>query len=346
MTTASDSPDAERPVCGPEVDVLMAVHNGAAWLEDVLAGLAAQEGVRIRLRVWDNASTDGTADLVKRLSPSAEVIRSEENIGFWAAMELLSTRCENEVLVALTDVQLAPDFLARATAAFADPTVGAVQGKLYQLLDGARTTVIDTVGFRIARTRRITIAGHGEVDHGQYDHQAEVFAVEGAAPVFRTRAFRDSAVDGHVIDPAYSGGPLAYGDDLDLGWRVSLFGWRQVLVPEAIAWHDRSTTHDTASGLRSHLERIPQRRAIPREKRILDWVNVRCTIVKNDATADLLRDLPFIVVRELAVLFYMLLVEPRTLVAVPRFVRVLPHMLRQRRLVQARARADLRQWIG
>jgi GT2 family glycosyltransferase len=337
------SPESSGPE--PDIDVLMAVHNGAPWLGDVLAALAAQTGAEFRLSVWDNASTDATTEIVRQLIPSARIVRSDENIGFWAAVERLSESCTGEVLVALTDVVLAPEFLARASAAFADPSVGAVQGKLYQLRGGDRTTVIDTIGFHIDRSRRVTIAGHGEIDDGRYDRTGPIFAVEGAAPVFRTRAFRDAAVEGHVIDPAFRAGPLGYGDDLDLAWRMALFGWRQVLVPDAVAWHDRSTTHETATGLRSHLGHIPERRAIPIEKRVLDWVNVRAARLKNDRAADVLRDLPFIVVRELVVLVYMLLVEPRALAGVAHLLRLTRPMLRQRRIVQRRARADLHEWF-
>jgi GT2 family glycosyltransferase len=321
------------------------VHNGAEWLDDVLTSLVAQTGATYALAVWDNASTDDSVDRIERALPSARIVRSTENVGFWAAIEALSKGCTGELMLALTDVQLAPDFLARCAAGFADPEVGAVEGKLYQLRDGERTTVIDTVGFQVDRARRITIAGHGELDHGQYERAVPVFAVEGAAPMFRTRAFRDVEVDGHVIDPAFREGPLGYGDDLDLAWRMALLGWRQLLVPDAIAWHDRSTTHDVADGLRDHVGRIAARRAIPIEKRILDWVNVRAARIKNDRTADVLRDLPFIVWRELTVLAYMLIVEPRALAGIPRLARLVPSMRRQRRVVQRRARADLRAWF-
>ena len=331
---------------GPDssIDVLMAVHDGAAWIGDVLESLNAQTAP-YSLTVWDNASTDDTVAIITRVAPNARVVRSDDNIGFWAAIEMLSASCSAELFLALTDVQLAPDYLERAAAAFAGPDVGAVEGKLLQLDGGARTTIIDTVGFSIDRSRRVTIAGHGEPDHGQYAHTL-IFGVEGAAPMFRTQAFRDAAVDGHVIDPAFRSGALGYGDDLDLAWRLSLFGWQQVLEPEAIGWHDRSTTRTTATGLSSHLARVRQRREIPLEKRILDWVNVRASRLKNDRTRDALRDLPFIAARELMVLVYTLLVEPRVLAGLPRLARLTPAMLRQRRIVQARARADLRHWFS
>ena len=279
-------------------------------------------------------------------SAAATITRSTDNIGFWAAIERLSERCRRRP-DARAHRRPARAGLPRTRAAegFADPEVGAVEGKLYQLRNGERTTVIDTVGFNVDRARRITIAGHGEPDHGQYDDRLPVFAVEGAAPMFRTRAFRDVAIDGHVIDPAFRDGALGYGDDLDLAWRMALLGWRQLLVPDAIGWHDRSTTHDVADGMRDHVGRIAARKAIPIEKRILDWVNVRAARIKNDRTSDVLRALPFILLRELTVLGYMLIVEPRVLAGIPRLARLLPGMRRQRRIVQGRARADLRAWF-
>jgi GT2 family glycosyltransferase len=328
----------------PCVDVLMAVHNGASWLPGVLAALSTQASVRVRLLVWDNASTDGTPDLVIELFPTAEVIRSEENLGFWAAIERLSEKCRSELFLALTDVHVSPDFLASVIPAFDDAAVGAVQGKLYELRNGTRTRVIDTVGFRMDRGRHITIAGHGETDRGQYAHAHPIFAVEGAAPVFRTRAFREAAIEGHVVDPDFRVGPLGY-EDLDIAWRLALFGWRQVFAPAAVGWHDRSTTHTGASGPVSRLRRVPQRRSIPLEKRILGWTNMRFAIVKNDRTSDLLRDLPWILAHEILVLGYMLAFEPGALTGLKRFARLLPSMLRRRRAVQARARADLRAWI-
>ena len=227
---------------------------------------------------------------------------------------------------------------------FENAAVGAVQGKIYELQQGTRTNVIDTVGFRVDRGRHFTIAGHGEVDRGQYSQGGPIFAVEGAAPVFRTFAFRNAAIDGHVVDPDFRVGPLGY-EDLDIAWRLSLFGWRQVFVPEAVAWHDRSTTHTGASGSVARLRRVPQRRAIPLEKRVLGWTNMRFAIVKNDRTSDLVRDLPWIVVHEIMVLGYMVLFEPEALVGFKRLARLLPRMVRRRKAVQRRARSGLRSWI-
>ena len=74
------------------------------------------------------------------------------------------------------------------------------------------STLIDTVGFQIERSRRITNIGHGEEDRGQYDKEMEIFGVEGAAPIFRKEALLDSRVMGEIVDHDM----FWYGDDVDL----------------------------------------------------------------------------------------------------------------------------------
>jgi GT2 family glycosyltransferase len=119
---------------------------------------------------------------------------------------------------------------------------------------------------------------------------------------------------------------------------MTLFGWRQVFIPAARGWHDRSTTKDVSRGMRDHLRRRHARAAITPAKRRLDWANVRFTIIKNDHILNVLRDLPWILGRELLVQAYFLLYEPRTLLAWGRFLRSVPVMLRRRRTVMRRAR--------
>ena len=93
------------------------------------------------------------------------------------------------------------------------------------------TKTIDTCGFQIFRSRRIVNIGHGEEDRGQFNQEKEIFAVEGAVPVLRRQALEDCRLKSQgnkIIDPDF----FWYGDDLDLAWRMRLFGWKQVFAPE------------------------------------------------------------------------------------------------------------------
>jgi GT2 family glycosyltransferase len=247
---------------------------------------------------------------------------------------------------------LHPEFITEAVAACQrDPALAAVQGKIYQYslskLPATSyqlpATLIDTCGFALTKGRRVVNIGHGEPD--TFRKAEDVFGVEGAVPFFRRSALERCHVEGHIWDSDY----FWYGDDLDLAWRMTLFGHRQRFVPSAIAWHDRSTTKGAArTPVIGQLTRLKHRRAIPLAKRRLDWLNTRLTLVKNDHASNLLRHAPFILAREIAVLGYMMLFEPAVLTATWRFVTKLPQTLHIRRAVMARATATaatMRQWI-
>ncbi len=328
----------------PRVSVIMAVHNGAPWLRPVLDALFAQTYPNIEVTVRNNASTDATANILREHPRIARVINDAENIGVWAGFERTLSETTGNIVVLLTDVVLDPAFIATAVRAFQrHPNAGALQAKVLQMRweNGTtrKTNLIDCTGFAVSRARRVTNRGQGETDAGQYDHEEEIFAVEGAVPVFRRSALEASRIQGHLIDPDYRRGPIGYGDDFDLAWRMHLFGFTQLYVPTMLAWHARSTTTDTARlPVIGQLGRLRARRAIALQKRRLDWSNVRFTILKNDCTINILRDAPFILAREIAVQGYALLFEPRVLAEWGRFIRLLPRMLRRRRAVMVRAR--------
>jgi GT2 family glycosyltransferase len=338
-----------------KVSILMAVHNGAPWLADVLDSVSSQDYPNLELTVCDNASTDATRDIISRY-PNARLVSHGGNNGFWYAMERLIAESDAPYVVCLTDVVLTPRFVSEAVAALErDPAIGAVQGKIYQQrrrADGSweRTGRIDALGFRLQKSRRTTILGVGEEDEGHDNSVKDIFGVEGAVPVFRRAALDDCMVDGfRVTDPAFRVGGITYADDLDLAWRMTLFGWRQVLVPTAIGWHDRSTNKGTAHvPVVGQLSRLTERRGIDIQKRRLDWSNVRFSIIKNDSIINILKHLPRIAVREIAVAGYTALFEPGVFREAGRFFRLLPLMLKRRRTVQARARlsaAQMRRFI-
>jgi hypothetical protein len=74
-----------------------------------------------------------------------------------------------------------------------------------------------------------------------------------------------------------------------------------------------------------------------------DWRNHLLTIIKNDFGSSLLRDLPRIAVRELAFFAYLCVVRPQILLAVPEFFRLLPRILRKRKLMQGSRAVSSRQ---
>ena len=340
------------------VSINLVVRNGEKYIRHCLDAILAQTypHEHVEINILDNKSSDRTKETIK---DSAQEFRnagfskfhlaeSDENMGMWPGQdELLKHSSGKYILVMAVDVMLDKDFISKAVERMeSDGNIGALEAKLYryELSNGTimPSNIIDTCGFKIFKSRRVINIGHGEEDHGQFNKYSEIFAAEGAAPFFRKEALDDSRVKGSLVDKEY----FWYGDDLDLAWRMRLFGWKEVFDPEVIAWHDRQTTKTLK---KSPADFIRLRRAIPIKKRGLDWRNTRWTIIKNDYIINILKDLPAILSREIQLAGYILLFEPAVLLEIPKFIVLLPKMFMRRREIMKRATAkpaEMRKWFN
>ena len=61
--------------------VIIVTYNGMKWLDRCLGSVRASE-MPADLYVWDNDSTDGSADFVQSRFPEARLVRSADNLGF------------------------------------------------------------------------------------------------------------------------------------------------------------------------------------------------------------------------------------------------------------------------
>ena len=338
----------------PLVSIVLVVYNGEKYIRHCLRAATAQKYPNCEVIVFDNASTDRTIEIVGQEFPGVKIVKNPTNLGTWPGQEAALEHANGEFIVSLSvDVMIDEDFVQQAVEEIQkDARIGAIQGKLYQynfdqLANNSYRSgkIIDTCGFKIYKSRKIGNIGHGERDFGQYNKTNEIFGVEGAVPFFRRAALEDIRIENKIADPDY----FWYGDDLDIVWRMNMFGWRQIFVPSAIAWHDRSTTKGTAeTPVLGQIKRLSSRRSIPIHKRRLDWSNVRFTIIKNDYIINILKDAPRILIREIATFGYWILFEQRMFLEIGRFFKLLPKMLRRRKLVMEAARvtsSEIHRWF-
>ena len=330
----------------PPVSINLAVFNGEKYIRHCLDSIKKQFYQDIEVNILDNASTDKTVEIIKGEYPEFKFLENNRNIGMWPGQEKLLKHSSGEYIVVLSvDVILSPDFIEQTLRVMeGDNKLGAIQGKIYQwqLTQNVPklSKIIDTVGFQISRSRRLINIGQGDEDKPGFNEKKEIFAVEGAVPIFRRQALEDCGLETQgekIIDPDF----FWYGDDLDLTWRMRILGWKQYYYPQVIAYHDRSTTKDIKKHWYEIFSRLKKRNQIPIKKRRLDWANYRLALIKNDQ--NIFRDLPYILVREIMVLGYTLLFEPGVFLGFPRFFRLLPRMLRRRREIMKKARVSARE---
>ncbi len=334
--------------------------NGGSQLLACLDALVAQDHPDFKVLVVDNASTDGSRELLESYlrqreeragsggsaRPELDVIWNATNRGFAGGVnDGLAATDSPTVLVSNFDVRPRTDYVRRAVEALvADPRRGAVQGKLIRTArapDGR--AVIDTTGHVAFRTRLFRNRGEGEVDVGQWEEPGEVFGVSGALALYRREMLDDVAIELVGRREVFDEDLFAFWEDVDLDWRAALRGWGAWYEPAAVAEHERG-----GAGPR-RTRRVEQ----------LNFQNRLLTILKCDSPSRLLRDLPGVVLTTVLKAAELFLTVPSAFFATCGGVRLVPRIWRKRLIVQANAtmpsqavvdrwfdRFDYRRWVS
>ncbi|MBO4554065.1 glycosyltransferase family 2 protein [bacterium] len=112
----------------PSVTVAVITHNRQKLLKECLASVLNGTLVPNEVRVYDNASTDGTVEMLKNEFPQVKVIENKENFGLSYCHNLaLSDFTTDSMLLLDDDNIVAPDMLEKLmNKLFSDQKLGIV----------------------------------------------------------------------------------------------------------------------------------------------------------------------------------------------------------------------------
>jgi GT2 family glycosyltransferase len=223
------------------VAVTIVTYNSERFIRQCLESVLAQDDPQIELIVADNASSDGTVQVLREFEDRARVVYNGKNIGFAAGQNQAIALSDADWILTLNpDVRLQPDFVsALVTAGEADPSAGSVCGKLLSMSESCEIPpepVFDSTGIYFTPNLRHFDRGSRDRDRGQYDQPEYVFGATGAAALYRREMIRDISIGGEFFDADF----FAYREDADLAWRAQLLGWKCLYAPGAVAHHVRS----------------------------------------------------------------------------------------------------------
>jgi GT2 family glycosyltransferase len=329
-----------------------------------IAAIDAQDHPGLDLVVVDNASRDGTADVVERLLAAgtrhpARLLRLTENRGFCGGVNAaLAVSDADAVLLVNPDARPAADLTTRALAVLAaHPRCGSVQPRVLRPrgdalvvpdapsvsgVSGARGWVLDTTGHVLTRPRLVRNRGEGLPDDGRWS-AGPVFGASGAVVVHRRAMLDDVAwrrADGtleHLTEDL-----VAYFDDVELDYRAASRGWQARYEPGAVAVHRRGGVR------RGRAARIEA----------LSWSNRLMVVLGMEAPSRLLVAAPAIVATTVVITLELALTRPTALPGALARLRLLPAAVRRGRIVRARALVpmgavadrwveplDVREWV-
>lgn len=223
------------------VSVTIVTYNSGRFIKRCLESALAQKYPNKEIIVIDNASTDGTVDILEQFEDRCQIVYNQENIGFAAAQNQAIQLSSGEWVLTLNpDVLLLQGFIANlVTAGNMDPKCGTVCGKLLAInatFDLPEKPLVDSTGIYFTPKLRHLDRGSQDVDNGHYQSHEYVFGATAAAALYRRTMIEDTAVFGEFFDHDF----FVYREDADVAWRSQLMGWRCIYTPDARGYHVRA----------------------------------------------------------------------------------------------------------
>lgn len=217
-----------------KVTVAIVNWNGARFLDRCLSALLAQSVMPHEIILVDNASSDASLDIARRYS-SVRLLPQNKNLGFARGnnVAIKAAAIESEWIALLNpDAFPEPYWLeALLSAAHDYPAFNFFCSKLVKATDPA---VLDGVGDAYHMSGMAWRMGHGLSVSSFSEQSREVFSACAAAALYR----RSALLDVGGFDEDY----FCYIEDVDIGFRLRLTGYRCLFVPASVAGHVGSGT--------------------------------------------------------------------------------------------------------
>ncbi|MCR5511875.1 MAG: glycosyltransferase family 2 protein [Lachnospiraceae bacterium] len=217
----------------PQTTVLIPNYNGIDYIEGCIESIRRAGDYPIV--IVDNGSCDGSREVIEaHLSGEAapayndiELIPLAENTGFCHAVNAGLEKIKTEYVFLLNnDTTITPDTISALEKRMdSDPRIFAVQSKILSMSD---PDVIDDSGDLYCALGWAFTPGKGKSAEA-YSRPCKVFACCGAAVLYRMSAFDDV---GNFDEEHF-----AYLEDIDIGYRARIMGYRNVYEPSSVIFH-------------------------------------------------------------------------------------------------------------
>jgi GT2 family glycosyltransferase len=215
--------------------------NGAHHLPICLGALRSQTYPYIEVIVVDNASEDGSRELLAGQYPEVQVVALPQNRGFTGACNAGMEAAKGEFVALLNnDTQVETGWAAAVVDAFnRHPEAGLVASKMLLFDERDR---FHTAGDLYRVDGRLVNRGVWERDEGQYEQEEYVFSACGGSAAYRRSMLGEIG----LLDDDF----FFSCEDMDLAWRAQLAGYRCIYAPNAIVYHRLAATGAASASLR------------------------------------------------------------------------------------------------
>lgn len=212
--------------------VIIPNYNGKHFLKPCLDALSKQTFSSFEIIIVDNASTDGSLEFLDLNYPEIKTISLEENYGFSKAVNIGIKNAKTPYVILLNnDTEPAADYIDYMVKAIEkSPEIFSVSSKMIQMyhpefIDSAGD-LYTVLGWAICRGTGRPVSNYTTAD--------TIFSACAGAAIYRRNVFKKIG----YFDEAH----FAYLEDVDIGYRAKIYGYKNTYCPDALVYHVGSGT--------------------------------------------------------------------------------------------------------
>ncbi len=328
----------------PLVSIVIPSYNGMKYLPKYLQSIVDLDYPNFEILIIDDESKDETVEYIQKHFPKIKIIKHKKNRGFSHTVNEGFWESKGEyVFLVNQDTVHSPDYLRLCIEKMqSNRDIAAIAGKVYKydFDKGKKTNIFDSVGLIILKNRRVLDEGQGETDHGQFDKPREIFGVSGQNPIYRRQALMEVAIPipGRKHKEIFDEDFFIYKEDVDLAWRLRLFGWKAWYLPKAVAWHGRGTS---AVKRLTKNEIVGSRKKMNPFQRYHSIKNRYLMMLKNERPSTYLRHLPHIWWNDFLYFGYNLIFDTKNVTSYFTAITKVPCILKKRKWIMKHKQTTL-----
>lgn len=219
-----------------DVSIMVVAWNVRDFVRDCLASVFAEtRDLCFEVIYVDNASEDGSVEMVRERFPSVRIIENERNEGFIRANNQAIEVARGRYVLLLNSDTVVLEGAIQKTVAFADehPEAAVIGCRVLNpdrslqracfMYPSTLNTLLAATGLR-QLFRRSRFFGRERMTWCDFDEVRQVQTVCGCFALVRTKAIEQVG----VMDEIY----FVYGDDPDWCYRFERAGWTNLFTPE------------------------------------------------------------------------------------------------------------------
>lgn len=217
-----------------KVSVIIPNYNGKEYIKECLEALEKQTFTDFETIFVDNGSLDGSRNYIREHYPDINFTPLDKNYGFSGAVNVGIRESKGDYVVLLNnDTQVDPDWLRQLVLCMdQDEMIFSCSSKMIRYHE---RDLIDDAGDQYCALGWARKRGDGQpANLALYNEDKQIFSACAGAAIYRKSVLKKIG----LFDENF----FAYLEDVDIGYRGNIYGYKNIYCSKALVYHIGSAT--------------------------------------------------------------------------------------------------------